>query len=267
MWQLDGAGWRARVGALTPHLDPVPETELRAMAPQGVSIHAARVPLGTLDRDGNISLQRGAGAALAFAEPPHVDHAAMLLASIPASVIVYAYTSSSYILGVDGDKALKARLEARAPGIPVVIPMPACCLALRAVGARRIALIHPPWFSADVTEAAPNISRASGLRSSITLRHRCAATLVKSTRVRSTTGRAGMCQIRPRRWSSAAMVCAPSARSRHWRRTWAVRSCLPTKSHSGMRSTLRVCTRLSIITGASSPPTLHPKHERTVMES
>jgi maleate isomerase len=150
MWQPDGAGWRARVGALTPHLDPVPETELRAMAPQGVSIHAARVPLGTLDRDGNISLQRGAGAALAFAEPPHVDHAAMLLASIPASVIVYAYTSSSYILGVDGDKALKARLEARAPGIPVVIPMPACCLALRAVGARRIALIHPPWFSADV---------------------------------------------------------------------------------------------------------------------
>jgi maleate isomerase len=70
MWQPDGAGWRARVGALTPHLDPVPETELRAMAPQGVSIHAARVPLGTLDRDGNISLQRGAGAALAFAEPP-----------------------------------------------------------------------------------------------------------------------------------------------------------------------------------------------------
>ncbi len=74
----------------------------------------------------------------------------MLLASIPVSVIVYAFTGSSYILGVGGDEALKARLEARAPGIPVVIAASACCLALRAVGARRMALIHPPWFSADL---------------------------------------------------------------------------------------------------------------------
>jgi maleate isomerase len=120
MWQPDGAGWRARVGVLTPHFDPVPETEFCAMAPEGVSIHAARVPLGALDSDGNITFQRGPAAARAFAEPPHIDHAAMLLSTIPVSVIVYAYTGSSYILGVDGDKALKTRLEARAPGIPVV---------------------------------------------------------------------------------------------------------------------------------------------------
>jgi maleate cis-trans isomerase len=44
MWQPDGWGWRARIGVLTPHGDIGPEAEFRAMAPEGVSIHAARVP-------------------------------------------------------------------------------------------------------------------------------------------------------------------------------------------------------------------------------
>jgi maleate isomerase len=48
MWQADGWGWRARIGVLTPHGDVGPESEFRAMAPDGVSIHAARVPIGRL---------------------------------------------------------------------------------------------------------------------------------------------------------------------------------------------------------------------------
>jgi maleate isomerase len=162
MWRPDGAGWRARVGLLTPHFDPVPETEFRAMAPEGVSIHAARVPLGTFDSDGNFSLKRGLDASRSFAEPPNIDNAATLLASIPASVIVSAYTSSSYVLGVDGDKALKARIETRARGIPVVISVPACCLALRVVGARKVALIHPPWFTADLDKSGAEYFRSQG---------------------------------------------------------------------------------------------------------
>jgi hypothetical protein len=46
MWQPDGWAWRARIGVLTPHGDVGPECEFRAMAPEGVSVHAARVPLG-----------------------------------------------------------------------------------------------------------------------------------------------------------------------------------------------------------------------------
>src|SRR5215211_183662 len=42
MWQADGWGWRARLGVLMQHADVGPESELRAMAPEGVSIHAAR---------------------------------------------------------------------------------------------------------------------------------------------------------------------------------------------------------------------------------
>ena len=39
----DGVGTIARFGVLTPDFDPVPESELWAMAPRGISFHAARV--------------------------------------------------------------------------------------------------------------------------------------------------------------------------------------------------------------------------------
>lgn len=42
-WEPDGVGSLARIGVLTPDDDPVPESEMRAMAPEGISIHASRV--------------------------------------------------------------------------------------------------------------------------------------------------------------------------------------------------------------------------------
>ena len=43
MWQPDGWG-QIRIGVLTPHADIVPETEFNALTPDGISIHAARIP-------------------------------------------------------------------------------------------------------------------------------------------------------------------------------------------------------------------------------
>ena len=42
-WQLDGLGHRARLGLLTLHDDAVPESAWWTMAPEGVSVHVARV--------------------------------------------------------------------------------------------------------------------------------------------------------------------------------------------------------------------------------
>jgi maleate isomerase len=61
--------------------------------------------------------------------------------------IVFAFTTSSYVLGPDGEQALKARLEKRSNGIPVVLTGAGAVAAFRALGVRRIALIHPPWFA------------------------------------------------------------------------------------------------------------------------
>ena len=150
MWEPDGWGWRARIGVLTPHADIGPESEFQAMAPEGVSIHAARVPLA-LSPSGLNANSFAIERARAFAEPPQVDEAAESLGAAPLSAIAYCFTSSSYVRGADDDLALKARLERRANGIPIVITAMAAVQALRAVGAQRVALIDPPWFAAEVT--------------------------------------------------------------------------------------------------------------------
>ncbi len=147
-WQPDGAGSRARIGVLTPEFDPVPESEMWAMAPRGVSIHAARVPRNR--------------EARAFAEPPHVDNAAGQLAGLTLRAIVYAYTSSSYALGAEADDLLRARLEKRAGGIPVVLTCSTATEALRTLGAHRVAVIHPPWFTEEVNAKGMDYFRGRG---------------------------------------------------------------------------------------------------------
>jgi maleate isomerase len=133
-WQPDGLGYRARIGLLTPNDDAVPESEFWTMAPEGVSVHVGRVLL--VD-------------TRTFSEPPHPDDATALLAALPMQAIVFAFTTTSYILGPDGEQALKARLEKRSNGIPVLLPCPGAVAAFRTLGVRRIALIHPPWFADD----------------------------------------------------------------------------------------------------------------------
>jgi len=150
MWHADGAGPRALIGVLTPHLDPVPESEFQALAPEGVSIHAARVPLGMMGPDGEIIPRVDPDIARAFSQPPAVDDAAALLSAISPNAVVYAFTSSSYILGSEADSALRQRLEARLKGIPVIIQTEALVTALRSLQANNIALIHPPWFSPEL---------------------------------------------------------------------------------------------------------------------
>ena len=121
MWQADGWGWRARIGVLIPHADIGAEAEFQAMAPDGVSIHSARVPMGAYGLGGAIDCPVPGDAARAFADPPLVDDAAELLAAAPLHAIAYCFSSSSYVRGPAEDVALKARLEARTRGIPIVI--------------------------------------------------------------------------------------------------------------------------------------------------
>ncbi len=150
MWMPDGLSTKARIGVLTPHLDPVPETELQVMAPAGVTIHTARVPLGMVDTKGNIVPKIGPDVAKAFSEPPAIDHAVKLLEPLNLAAIIYAFTSSSYLLGVEGDERLEARLSDLGGGVPIIIQSIALVTALRVLGIKKIALIHPPWFTSEL---------------------------------------------------------------------------------------------------------------------
>jgi maleate isomerase len=97
--------------------------------------------------EGEIIPHVDADIAKAFASPPAVDEAVSLLSAVDPKAIVYAFTSSSYILGPEEDARLKDRLQSRAKGIPVIIQSTALVVALKTLQAARISLIHPPWFS------------------------------------------------------------------------------------------------------------------------
>jgi maleate isomerase len=149
-WRRDGWEANVRIGVLTPHADVGPESELQAMAPPGVVIHAARVPFGAMAAGGVMDPTIPLAPVRTFAEPPHVDDAAELLAAAPLNAIAYGFTSSAYIIGVEGEAEMVARLERRTRGIPVVAACLAAVEGLRLLGARRIALFDPPWFDTEL---------------------------------------------------------------------------------------------------------------------
>ena len=149
-WQPDGAGVLARIGVLTPDFDPVPESEMSAMAPKGVSIHGSRV------------FRDRSQTPAAFTEPRHIDAAADRFADLRPHAVVLAYIGSSYVLGAGADAPTQARLQEHTRGIPVVLTSQAATDALHALGAKRVALIHPPWFSEEVSDKGRPYFSAQG---------------------------------------------------------------------------------------------------------
>lgn len=162
MWQRDG--WaQTRIGVVMPHADVGPEAEFGAMAPDGISIHAARVPFGAYKPGGVMDDTIADDPIRAFADPPLVDDATELLALAPLHAIAYAFTSSSYVRGAADDNKLKERLETRTRGIPLVITCAAAVRALKALGANRLALFNPPWFSTKIDQQGKRYFQDHGL--------------------------------------------------------------------------------------------------------
>ncbi len=160
-FQPDGWGSKARIGLITPHMDIVPEREFQTLAPSDISIHVARVPLGW--RGGSESALIGLDAVRAFADPPYVDDAVEMLAAAPLDSIAYGFTSSSYLLGPDGDIKLSKRLEGGSQGLPIVIPCQSVLLALQTLGINKLTMINPPWFPEELTDMGANYFRTSGV--------------------------------------------------------------------------------------------------------
>jgi maleate isomerase len=172
-WRPDGWSAHTRIGVIAPHADIGPEAELSAMAPAGVSIHAARVYFGAMRAGGQMDPKIPHDPVLAFVEPPALDDTVELLAAAPLDVITLGFTSSAYKLGVDGERALVDRLSARAREIPIVTTGAAAVLALRELEVSRPAVIHPPWFDEDLDAKGAEYFAAQGF----TLAHHAPADL------------------------------------------------------------------------------------------
>jgi maleate isomerase len=147
MMARDNWGWRARVGLFIVGNEAVPEAEWWAMAPSGVSVHAARVTARAPwlrwreDRSGvepEDDLVRGCR-----------QFAAMRL-----SAVTIGHSSSSLLGGKGWDDASVATLSGLlAAGTPVTTNGLDTQAALRALEVKRPFVVLPPWFN-DQTVAA-----------------------------------------------------------------------------------------------------------------
>ncbi len=165
MTARDNWGWRARIGMFIVGGEVVPEAEWWAMAPAGVSIHAARVTARAPwarwreDRSGvepEDDLLRGAR-----------QFAAMRLAAVTVG-----HSSSSILGGKEWDAATVASLSpVIGAGTVVTTNGLDTQAALKACDVKRPFLVLPPWFNDDTVAAGLRYYADHGLATSGHLRY------------------------------------------------------------------------------------------------
>jgi maleate isomerase len=119
------------VGLIVPSVNTCTEPQFRMMAPDGVAFYATR-----------LALRGGGGRAELLAMTEHVEEAAGLLNDIDPALILFHCTAASLAGGVGSDERIRQRIEA-STGRPAGATATGIVQALRAVGARRPALITP----------------------------------------------------------------------------------------------------------------------------
>jgi maleate isomerase len=133
------------------------------MAPEGVRVHAARVPFGAMRHGGAMDPTIPLAPVQEFVEPPDIDDAVLLLAAAPLGAIGIGFTSSAYVIGAEGERKVVERLMERSAGIPVVATCASAVEGLRKLDARRLALFDPPWFDAELNRLGAEFFGSQGI--------------------------------------------------------------------------------------------------------
>ena len=128
-------GWRARIGVIVSPPNTVVEGEFGEMAPEGVSVHAAR-----LGRPEGLAGQLGADVILRTNDD--LPRAAKSLCELRLGVVVFAHTAGSMVKGPEYDAELLAMMESTV-GCPAVTTASAAVAALTQAGVERLALLTP----------------------------------------------------------------------------------------------------------------------------
>lgn len=125
-----GYGLRLRIGLLVPSSNTTMEPDFHSMAPEGVSVHTARMRLDEVTPDGLIRMADDA------------ERGAALLATAGVDVIVYGCTTGSLVGGVKWEESLVRNIHENT-GVRTTSTSGAVVLALRSLSARRVGVATP----------------------------------------------------------------------------------------------------------------------------
>ncbi|CAM4295515.1 aspartate/glutamate racemase family protein [Bordetella muralis] len=121
-------GWRAKIGLIVPSTNTINEPEFYRLAPEGVTIHTGRaINAGPATQENYDRMAQG------------VLEAADLIKTAEVDVVAYGCTSGSIVCSLD---ELCDGMSERV-GVPAIATAGAAVAALRALGAKRIAVGTP----------------------------------------------------------------------------------------------------------------------------
>jgi len=142
-------GWRLRIGLLVPASNTTMESEFWRMAPEGVSVHVARMLLGKVNEEDLLKMEA------------YVELAAKELATAGVDIIAFGCTTGSLIKGKGYDQAIAEKITA-VTGIPGVTTSTAVLEALRALKIGRVAIVTP--YIDELNRREAEFIEANGIR-------------------------------------------------------------------------------------------------------
>jgi len=124
-------GWRGRIGLLVPSINTTMETEFWRIAPEGVSVHSARIAGGRHGTPDELRSMENAS-----------KKAAEDVAMVEPDVVVYGCTSGSFFAGPEWNRKICEQLTAIAKA-PTVTTAGAMATCLISGGHKKVDVVTP----------------------------------------------------------------------------------------------------------------------------
>lgn len=128
---------RTRIGVVIPATNATCEPDFNKLAPEGVTVHAQRLPIS---KGGGLADSSGDGIQ---AMNDNIESTVEVLACAGIDIIAYACTTGSFFLGPGWDEEMLRKMSSAGGGIPAVGTSPAVITAFKALGAKRVSVTTP----------------------------------------------------------------------------------------------------------------------------
>lgn len=141
-------GWKGKIGLLIFASNITIEPEFYRMIPEGISVHASRIPFKEVSRKALIEMEKG------------IYRAALLMTSIDFDVILVGCTSGSFVKGFGYDQNLIKRIT-RLTGVKTITTSTAVIDAMKLLKFKKVAVATP--YTDEINEIEKKFIEAHGI--------------------------------------------------------------------------------------------------------